>query len=83
MAESEAGIDASRRKLVGNERRKLAAGALDGLSTAFLAVGVLGQVLSLKPESTTMSGLAVFGGWILGAALLHWAGHRILGGLKA
>ena len=61
MAEGEAGIDASRRKLVGNERRKLAAGALDRLSTAFLAVGGLGQVLSLKPESTTMRGLAVFG----------------------
>ncbi|TDK38864.1 hypothetical protein E2F50_01600 [Rhizobium deserti] len=43
--------------LVGNERRKLLAGALDRLSTAFVAVGVLGQILSLGPASANISAL--------------------------
>jgi hypothetical protein len=35
--------------LIHNERTKLLANALDRVSTAFIAVGVLGQALSLPP----------------------------------
>ncbi|SMF71564.1 hypothetical protein SAMN02982989_4042 [Xaviernesmea oryzae] len=68
--------------LVNNERRKLIAGALDRLSTAFVAVGVLGQVLSLSPASASVSQAVIMAGWILGAVILHWIAQRALGGLK-
>jgi hypothetical protein len=68
--------------LVNNERRKLLAGALDRLSTAFIAIGVLGQVLSLSPASAEMVTLAVMTSWILGAVILHFIAQRVLGGLK-
>jgi hypothetical protein len=35
--------------LIHNERTKLAANALDRISTAFVAVGAVGQALSLTP----------------------------------
>jgi hypothetical protein len=35
--------------LIHNERTKLAAKALDQISTAFVAVGAVGQALSLTP----------------------------------
>jgi hypothetical protein len=74
---------AGRLILVNNERRKLMANALDRLSTAFVAVGVLGQLLSLSPMSAGLSVVVTMAGWIMGAAILHCIALRILGGLKA
>lgn len=82
MTESES-LDVRSRILVSNERRKLAASALDRLSTAFLAVGVLGQLLSITPATATFRGIIVFAGWVFGAFILHLIAQRILGGLKA
>jgi hypothetical protein len=64
--------------LVNNERRMLLAGALDRLSTAFIAIGVLGQVLSLSPASAEMVTLAVMTSWVLGAVILHSIAQRVL-----
>jgi hypothetical protein len=74
---------ANRLILVNNEQRKLMANALDRLSTAFVAVGVLSQILSLSPAFATIGAIAVMVIWILGAAVLHWIAQRILGGLRA
>jgi hypothetical protein len=59
------------------------ANALDRLSTAFVAVGVLSQILSLKSASVNIGAMTMMAGWILGAAILHWIAYRILGGMKA
>ncbi|WJH40296.1 hypothetical protein N7E02_27580 [Aliirhizobium terrae] len=75
--------DRIRLVLINNERRKLLAGALDRLSTAFIAVGVLGQVLSLSPSSASLNSATIMLGWIFGAVILHWMAQRVLGGLKA
>ena len=75
-------LDRRRYDLISNERRKLLANALDRLSTAFLAIGVLGQVLSLTPSSATLLNVSVIAGWILGATLLHLTARHVLGGLK-
>jgi hypothetical protein len=74
--------EAGRLVLVNNERRKLMAAALDRLSTAFVVVGVLGQILSLSPSSASLTTIVMMVGWILGAGILHWIAHRILGGLR-
>ena len=74
--------DRRKNDLVSNERRKLLANALDRLSTAFLAIGVVGQVLSLTPSSATIINIGVMGGWISGAIILHLIARRVLGGLK-
>jgi hypothetical protein len=73
----------SRFVLINNERRKLLAGALDRLSTAFVAIGVLGQALSLSPTSPSVSAVILMVGWIFCAVILHWVAYRVLGGLKA
>ena len=58
-------LEESRRLvLVNNERRKLVANALDRLSTAFVVVGVLGQILSLSPAIANASAFVVMAGWI-------------------
>ncbi len=75
--------DEARLALINNERRKLLAGALDRLSTAFIAVGVLGQALSLSPSSANLNSAIIMLGWIFGAAILHLVAQRVLGGLKA
>lgn len=75
--------DRRRHDLVANERRKLLANALDRLSTAFLAIGVVGQILSLTPTSATILNVYVMAGWISGAVILHLIARRVLGGLKA
>lgn len=75
--------EAGRLVLVNNERRKLMAAALDRLSTAFVVVGVLGQILSLSPDYASFARIATMVGWILGAVLLHYTAYRLLGGLKA
>ncbi|MGI2031749.1 hypothetical protein ACRQ1B_05080 [Rhizobium panacihumi] len=74
--------EARRRVLVVNERRKLLAGALDRVSTAFIVVGVLGQALSLNPASASFAAAIVMLGWISGAVILHLVAQRVLGGLK-
>jgi hypothetical protein len=71
-----------RQVLVANERRKLAATALDRLSTAFIVVGVLGQVLAFSPASASTLTVILMLGWISGALVLHWIAQRVLGGLK-
>jgi hypothetical protein len=71
-----------RRVVVGNERRKLLAGALDRVSTAFIVVSVLGQALSLNPASASFVAAVVMLGWISGAVILHLVAQRVLGGLK-
>lgn len=68
--------------IVSNERRKLMANALDRLSTAFIALGVIGQALSLTPASTNIFSIAVMAGWIFSAAALHLTARRVLGGLR-
>ena len=68
--------------LIINERRKLLANGLDRLSTAFIAVGVLGQALSLTPAAATLTNLIVMAGWISGAVILHLVARRVLGGLR-
>ena len=55
--------------LVGNERRRLLAGALDRLSTAFMVVGVLGPILSLGPMSANFITISMMLSWILGAVI--------------
>jgi hypothetical protein len=82
---SDAGFDERqerRRVVVGKERRKLLAGALDRVSTAFIVVGVLGQALSLSPSSASFAAAIVMLGWISGAVILHLIAQRVLGGLK-
>ncbi|MCZ7453000.1 hypothetical protein [Rhizobium rhizogenes] len=68
--------------IVSNERRKLMANALDRLSTAFIALGVVGQALSLTPASASVFSIVVMTGWILGAVILHLIARRVLGGLR-
>ncbi|HBT68928.1 MAG TPA: hypothetical protein DEB63_12695 [Agrobacterium sp.] len=68
--------------IVSNECRKLLANALDRLSTAFIALGVVGQALSLTPTSTSIFSVVVMTGWILGAVILHLIARRVLGGLR-
>lgn len=62
-------LDRRRYDLISNERRKLLANALDRLSTAFLAIGVLGQILSLTPSSATVINVSVMAVWISGAII--------------
>lgn len=68
--------------LVHNERTKLAANALDRLSTAFVVVGVLGKTLSFAPGADMWIGLVGVATWILAAAGLHLAARQVLGRLK-
>jgi hypothetical protein len=68
--------------LIHNERVKLLASSFDRLSTAFVAVGVLGQVLSLSPAQANWSDAAEIGGWLFGAFTLHWLAQIALGRLK-
>jgi hypothetical protein len=75
--------------LVRNERTKLLANALDRASTAALAVGVLGPVVTssygLTPpdRGLLLSGL-VIGTilWVLIAVLLHVSARWVLKGLR-
>ena len=62
-------LDRRKYDLVSNERRKLLANALDRLSTAFLAIGVLGQILSLTPSSATVINVSMMASWISGAII--------------
>ncbi len=85
MIEEDAGFlerEERRRILVGNEKRKLLAGALDRLSTAFIVVGVIGPILSLDPSAADMNALVTIAGWISGATILHLMAQRTIGGLK-
>ena len=68
--------------IVSNERRKLMANALDRLSTAFIALGVVGQALSLTPASANVFSIAAMAGWIFSAVALHLTAIRVLGGLR-
>lgn len=69
--------------LVHNERTKLAANALDRLSTAFVVVGVLGKTLSFTPGSDMWFSLVSTIGWLFGAAVLHFIARSLLGRLAA
>ena len=68
--------------LIHNERTKLLANALDRASTACLAVGVLGQALSLPPADRLWVSLLSPAGWILAALGLHFAARHVLGRLR-
>ncbi len=68
--------------LIYNERIKLLANNLDRLSTAFLAVGVLGKTFNFTPEGGLLVSVLVLGSWIFAAIGLHLAARRILGRLK-
>jgi hypothetical protein len=68
--------------LIHNERTKLAANALDRVSTAFVAVGAVGQALSLTPASATFWNLVSGACWLLAAFALHLIAQRVLGRLK-
>lgn len=68
--------------LIHNERTKLLANALDRASTAFIAVGVLGQALSLAPINGWTRLLSAVS-WIIGAVALHLAARHVLGRLKS
>ncbi len=76
---------AERRKLIGNERAKLRALALNNAAVAALATGVLGPTASLLYGVTRLesSYSYAFGlSWIVGAILLHAAAQLMLKDLK-
>jgi len=64
--------------LVHNERVKLLANSLDRLSTACVAVGVLGKSLNLAAGTTLVSFISVVV-WLFAALVLHSSGRKILG----
>jgi hypothetical protein len=66
--------------LIHNERTKLLSNALDRVSTACIAVGALGQALSLSPAGWIS--LVSAGGWFLAAVALHLVARHVLGRLK-
>lgn len=68
--------------LIHNERVKLQANALDRLSTALLAVGVLGNTFNFAPERGVFLSLLSVAAWILSAIALHLMAKRVLGRLK-
>jgi len=63
--------------LIGNERVKLLANSLDRASTACLAVGVFGPVVSGGTINTVGSVL-----WLLAAGALPLGAQYVLGRLK-
>jgi VIT1/CCC1 family predicted Fe2+/Mn2+ transporter len=67
--------------LIHNERTKLAANALDRLSTAFVVVGVLGKTFSFTPGADMWFSLVSTAGWMFGAAVLHYMARKLLGRL--
>ena len=75
--------------MIWNERLKLLANALDRMSTACLAVGVLGPTIGALYGTATVNigphGLFLFGGhvlWLCAAAVLHLMAQRALGRLR-
>jgi len=68
--------------LIHNEQTKLTANALDRFSTAFLAVGVLGQVFSLAPSQEHWLRLLSIIVWLFAAFALHLAARRFLRNLQ-
>jgi hypothetical protein len=68
--------------LIHNERVKLLANALDRASTACLAIGVLGQALTLPPTGQLWISLVSPVAWIFAAIVLHLIARRVLGRLK-
>ncbi|PYE86382.1 hypothetical protein C7477_1268 [Phyllobacterium leguminum] len=65
-----------------NERIELMAGNLDRLSTAFVAVGVLGKTFDFTPGQGLFVSALVIIAWIFAAMGLHLAARYILGRLK-
>jgi hypothetical protein len=58
--------------MIPNERTKLLANALDRASTAFIAVGAIGQALSLPPGAGHIwISLLSAVGWFFAAIVLH------------
>lgn len=68
--------------LIHNERTKLLANAIDRVSTAFMAVGVLGRVFSLVPSYDSWLGLLSIAVWLFAAIALHLSARRVLGSLQ-
>jgi hypothetical protein len=68
--------------LIHNERTKLTATAVDRVSTAFVAVGVLGQAFVLPPANTLWISLLSGGAWLFWAIALHLLARRILKRLR-
>jgi len=79
---SSGGVPGGLMFLIHNERAKLLAGSIDRLSTAFVAVGVLGQVLSLSPAQATWRDYADVGAWFSASIVLHLIAQAILGRLR-
>lgn len=68
--------------LIHNERTKLLANSIDRISTACIAVGVLGRALSLPPQYGFWANLISPIAWILAAIALHLMARRLLGRLR-
>lgn len=85
---SDAGIEDKeerRRVVVGNERTKLRANAMDRLSTASVAAGFIGPVASISSGGFTsaisFSIIASTAVWLLAAFMLHTGAQFMLGRL--
>ncbi|WP_420961975.1 hypothetical protein [Brucella sp. IR073] len=68
--------------LVRNERIKLLASNLDRLSTAFIAVGVLGNTFNFKPGTDMLVPALNVSAWIFPAIGLHLIASFVLGRLR-
>lgn len=73
--------------LIANERTKLAANALDRLSTGFATVGAItpfatlvyaNGTIGLSPQVSTVAAIC----WLMAALGLHLIARSLLGGLK-
>ncbi len=69
--------------LVRNERIKLLASNLDRLSTAFIAVGVLGNTFTFTPGASMLFPALNIAAWIFPAIILHLIASLVLGRLRA
>jgi hypothetical protein len=65
-----------------NEQTKLAANNLDRLSTAFVAVGVLGKSFDITPASGLIASILNVTIWLCFAGALHIAARYVLRRLK-
>lgn len=72
--------------LIDNERVKLRANAFDRASTACLAVGILGPLVTLAAQdSFTNVKFGLLAGapaWVIACLLLHYVAYKVLGNLK-
>ncbi|GGA97435.1 hypothetical protein GCM10011491_27130 [Brucella endophytica] len=65
-----------------NEQTKLSANNLDRLSTAVIAVGVLGETFDLTPGRGLMVSVLTVTAWLSLASGLHLIARPVLGRMK-